>query len=450
VATNILVVEDQRAVAGALRMRLRGLGYGVLDIAKDGDEAIEKAAELRPDLILMDIRLGEGIDGIEAARRIRSKYDIPVVYVTAYADHELLDRARETHPAGFINKPFTTKDLLTTINLALTQEAAQPRGMEQLRDAVLTTDQQGRVSFINHSAEQLTGWKRQQVLGRHLSEALRQLHGLPTDEGTRLIATVIASRRELLLPLPAGAPADAAPDVLAPLNDARGNLFGVALHFGHATVEAGATAQARALEACQFALDQTPFGVVVLDDALRVMHANAYARNIINVDADAVLTHDGGALHARDEQVHETLRHHVRNVTASATPGAGELIELGAGSSGAHVIGMVSAGVGAQTFSERPLALLFLFDLGHRQTLSATVLRQVYGLTRSEAKLVQTLVGGCSLEDGAQELGISVNTARTHLKHVFHKTGARRQSELIHQVETGPASLTLDIRHRRR
>ena len=137
-------------------------------------------------------------------------------------------------------------------------------------------------------------------------------------------------------------------------------------------------------------------------------------------------------------------------VTAGATPGAGELIELGAGSGGAHVIGMISTGVGAQTFSERPLALLFLFDLGHRQTLSATVLRQVYGLTRSEAKLVQTLVGGCSLEDGAQELGISVNTARTHLKHVFHKTGARRQSELIHQVETGPASLTLDIRHRRR
>lgn len=106
---NILVVEDQRAVAGALRMRLRGLGYDVVGIAKDGNEAIEQARKLRPDLILMDIRLGDGIDGIEAAHRIRTQYDIPVVYVSAYADRDLLDRASATHPAGFINKPFTTK-----------------------------------------------------------------------------------------------------------------------------------------------------------------------------------------------------------------------------------------------------------------------------------------------------------------------------------------------------
>ena len=191
--TNILVVEDQRAVAGALRMRLRGLGYGVLDIAKDGDEAIEKAVQLRPDLILMDIRLGEGIDGIEAARRIRAQFDVPVVYVTAYADHELLDRARDTCPAGFINKPFTTKDLLTTIKLALSREPMQPPGMAQLRDAVLTTDRHGRISYINHSAEKLTGWQRQSILGRPLSEALRLLHGLPASEGARLVAQVLES-----------------------------------------------------------------------------------------------------------------------------------------------------------------------------------------------------------------------------------------------------------------
>ena len=60
--TNILVVEDQRAVAGALRMRLRGLGYDVMAIATDATEAIEKAAELKPDLILMDIKLGDGME----------------------------------------------------------------------------------------------------------------------------------------------------------------------------------------------------------------------------------------------------------------------------------------------------------------------------------------------------------------------------------------------------
>ena len=101
--THILVVEDQRAVAGALRMRLRGLGYDVLDVAIDGNEAVEKAITLRPDLILMDIRLGDGIDGIEAARRIRARFDIPVVYVTAYADNELL-RSRACHAPSWLHQ----------------------------------------------------------------------------------------------------------------------------------------------------------------------------------------------------------------------------------------------------------------------------------------------------------------------------------------------------------
>ena len=90
---KILVVEDQRAVAGVLQMRHRGLGYSVMAVAKDEAEAIEKASALHPDLILMEIRLGEGMDGIEAARQIRAQLDRPVVYVSAYVDQKLLDRA---------------------------------------------------------------------------------------------------------------------------------------------------------------------------------------------------------------------------------------------------------------------------------------------------------------------------------------------------------------------
>ena len=70
---------------------------------------------------------------------------------------------------------------------------------------------------------------------------------------------------------------------------------------------------------------------------------------------------------------------------------------------------------------------------------------QTYGLTRGEVRLVQVLASGFSLEEGAHHLGIAVNTARTHLKHIFIKTGAKRQSELIHQVETGPATLPLKL-----
>ena len=173
-------------------MRLRGLGYDVLDIARTGDEAVEKATSLRPDLILMDVRLGEGIDGIEAARRIRAKIDIPVIYVTAYADRDLLERARDTHPAGFINKPYTTKDLLTTINLALAQENIAPRPLLLLRDGVITATREGRVEFVNAAAERITGWTHHHLKDRPLREVLCSLYGLSPAQGDTLIAEVLA------------------------------------------------------------------------------------------------------------------------------------------------------------------------------------------------------------------------------------------------------------------
>src|SRR5690606_28822556 len=129
-----------------------GLGYDVPAICKDGFEAIEKAVELQPDLILMDIRLGEGMDGIECAERIRARLDIPVIYISAHVDQRVLERARPTRPAGFINKPFTTKGLLTAIHLALhrAEDAAATRGAEpesRLPEAVITADADGRIGF---------------------------------------------------------------------------------------------------------------------------------------------------------------------------------------------------------------------------------------------------------------------------------------------------------------
>jgi DNA-binding CsgD family transcriptional regulator len=110
---------------------------------------------------------------------------------------------------------------------------------------------------------------------------------------------------------------------------------------------------------------------------------------------------------------------------------------------GAH--GVIVVAIPMPSELAAPLVALLLYeDPGYRE-LSAPVLRELYGFTRAELNLVQSLAHGQSLEEGAQQLGISVNTARTHLKHIFHKTGAKRQSELIHQVETGPAVLPLNF-----
>jgi signal transduction histidine kinase/DNA-binding NarL/FixJ family response regulator len=122
---KILIVEDESIVALDLRYRLDNLGYEVADIAASGEEAIEKTAELAPDLILMDIQLAGEMDGVEAAAQIRARWGIPVIYITAYAGEETVKRAKVTQPLGYLVKPFDDRDLHTTIEIALYRHRAE-------------------------------------------------------------------------------------------------------------------------------------------------------------------------------------------------------------------------------------------------------------------------------------------------------------------------------------
>ena len=103
---QVLVVEDDSIIAMDIKSRLQALGYAVSAVVFSGQEAIEKAAETQPDLVLMDIRLRGHMDGVEAAERIHTRFDIPVVYLTAHADESTLQRAKLTEPYGYILKPF--------------------------------------------------------------------------------------------------------------------------------------------------------------------------------------------------------------------------------------------------------------------------------------------------------------------------------------------------------
>jgi len=126
---RILVVEDESIVAMDIQTRLGRLGYTVVGHAATGDEAVKKAEETRPDLVLMDIRLQGDMDGVEAAAQVRSRFNIPVVYVTAFSDEETLHRAKVTEPFGYILKPFETRELLTAIEMGLYKH----RGEQALR-----------------------------------------------------------------------------------------------------------------------------------------------------------------------------------------------------------------------------------------------------------------------------------------------------------------------------
>jgi signal transduction histidine kinase len=125
VAERILVVEDERVVARDIEKRLKKLGYVVSASVASGEAAVEKVAELRPDLVLMDIRLKGQMDGIEAAEQIRADSDTPVIYLTAYADDATLQRAKVTEPFGYIVKPFDERDLQVAIEVALRRRLSE-------------------------------------------------------------------------------------------------------------------------------------------------------------------------------------------------------------------------------------------------------------------------------------------------------------------------------------
>ena len=137
--SKIMIVEDEWITADDIRMSLQSLGYTVSSVVSSGEEAIKKAEGDRPDLVLMDIVLKGEMDGIEAASQIRSCYNIPIIYLTSYADEKILERARITEPFGYIVKPFVNEDLKIAIEIALYKhrvEKERKKLIEELQGAL--------------------------------------------------------------------------------------------------------------------------------------------------------------------------------------------------------------------------------------------------------------------------------------------------------------------------
>ena len=117
--TNVLVVEDESIVSKDIQHSLKKLGYNVVGAASTGEKAFELAASESPDIILMDIMLKGNVNGIETAEKVKRELNIPVIYLTAYADEATLSKAKVTEPYGYIIKPFKEVDLHTSIEMAL-------------------------------------------------------------------------------------------------------------------------------------------------------------------------------------------------------------------------------------------------------------------------------------------------------------------------------------------
>lgn len=131
-STKVMIVEDEGVVALDMTHELQSAGYSVVCHVTNGEEAIQKALELRPDVVLMDITIQGPIDGITAAERIIEKLNVPIVFVTAHADEVTLARAKIVRPSGYILKPFEPNELRANIEIAI--HKAQARVAEPLEE----------------------------------------------------------------------------------------------------------------------------------------------------------------------------------------------------------------------------------------------------------------------------------------------------------------------------
>lgn len=247
---RIMIVEDEKIIANDISYSLETLGYQVIAAVPYGEEAVPKALELCPDLILMDIRLKGEMDGISAAEQIQAHLDVPVIYLTAMTDEVTLQRAKVTEPFGYLLKPFDDQELRITVEIALYRHKLDKKlkanerwlatTLQSIGEGVITTDIEGRVNYINPQAEVLTGWTQAEALGQEASAVFQIVEGLTH---TLLECPVIALLRKAAGPVEANHIMLLARNGiitvidynLAPISTPEGHLAGAVLAFRNIT-----------------------------------------------------------------------------------------------------------------------------------------------------------------------------------------------------------------------
>lgn len=241
---TILVVEDEGIVAMDLQQRLSAMGYSVPAVAAYREEALRKAAEVRPDLVLMDIRLKGFVDGVEIAAKLTEMLDVPHVFLTAYSDPATLARAKVTEPLGYIVKPFDDETLRRTIEMALYRrdkerqlkrcDACLKATFLCVSEGLIAADENSRVFLMNRTAEVLTGWSFAEGHDRNLFEVMNIVTETGTEsknparavyeEGAEISVTGLLQPAGSERPVPITANA-------APILDRLGSVTGVVVAF---------------------------------------------------------------------------------------------------------------------------------------------------------------------------------------------------------------------------
>jgi len=212
--SHVMIVEDEPITAADLEQKLGDLGYEI-SWFDTGEEAVAQARDLSPDLVLMDIRLRGDWSGIDAARQMRAERDLPVIFITAFADPDTIDQACQTQPYGYLLKPFTERDVAAAVQVAFTRVAAERSQLERERwiatalqssgEALIAVDDHASIRFVNTQAETLLRMRAQDLCGRDARDVLRfatdELGGSaqPLDLALRDDCVTSSTARALLL-----------------------------------------------------------------------------------------------------------------------------------------------------------------------------------------------------------------------------------------------------------
>jgi len=285
-----LIVEDEGIIAKDIQNTLNRSGYSVIGIASSGEEAIKKAMEIHPDLVLMDIVLEGAMDGVEAAGYIRDYFDIPVVYLTAYSDDTTLQRAKITEPFGYILKPFQEKELYTTIEMAIYKHTMQRKlkeseqwfatTLKSIGDAVIATDTGKLITFMNPVAEALTGWKQEEAIGKPLTDVFKIINEKTGKQADDPVARVLmegiivglANHTALIAKDGTKRPVD---DSGAPIRDDKGKIIGVVLVFRDITERKITLEQLRTSEERHRSLvDNINVGIALISRNMEILTLN--------------------------------------------------------------------------------------------------------------------------------------------------------------------------------
>lgn len=180
---TVLIVEDEQIVALDLQDQLEEMSYQVVGIAATAEDAIALARTRQPDIVLMDIQLKGTLDGVDAATHISLGMKIPVLYITSFSDPATVERATATAPYGYLTKPFESKQLQVMLEVALVKATLERQLRDSERwfsatlrcvgDAVIATNADSKITFLNSEAERLTGWLLEEVRDRDVDDVVR-------------------------------------------------------------------------------------------------------------------------------------------------------------------------------------------------------------------------------------------------------------------------------------